>query len=160
MAALDDLVSMAVFARVVEAQGMSEAARRLGLAKSAVSSRVARLEDRLGVRLLHRTTRRLSLTEPGLAFYERCRRVVEAADAAEAVAEESGGAPHGALRVTAPVLFAQRHLAAAVPEFLAANPAVTLHLETSDRKVDLVAEGFDLAVRIAARLDDCSLVAR
>jgi DNA-binding transcriptional LysR family regulator len=159
MAALDDLVSMAVFARVVEARSFSAAARRLGLAKSAVSARVARLEDRLGARLLHRTTRAVALTEAGVRFYERCRRVVAAAEEAELAGEEASQEPSGVLRVTAPVTFGQRHLAPAAAEFLVAAPRVQLQLDVSDRVVDLVEEGFDLAIRIAS-LRDSSLVAR
>ena len=145
---LEDIVGMAVFARVVEARLFTDAAKRLGLAKSAVSARVGRLEESVGVRLLHRTTRKLSLTEEGLAFYERCARLLAAADEAASVAEEAGGAPSGTLRVTAPLAFSQLHLAPALADFLAANPRVTVDLSAEDRLVDLVADGFDLAIRI------------
>jgi DNA-binding transcriptional LysR family regulator len=156
---LDDILGMAVFARVVEARSFTDAAKRLGLAKSAVSARVGRLEESVGVRLLHRTTRKLSLTEDGLAFYERCARLLAAADEAAAVVEESGGAPSGTLRVTAPLAFSQLHLAAAAADFLTRNPRVTLDLNAEDRLVDLVAEGFDLAVRIG-RIKESTLIAR
>ncbi len=156
---LDDILGMAVFARVVEARSFTDAAKRLGLAKSAVSARVARLEESVGVRLLHRTTRKLSLTEEGLAFYERCARLLAAADEAASVAEEAGGAPSGTLRVTAPLAFSQLHLAPALADFLAANPRVTVDLGAEDRLVDLVADGFDLAIRIG-RIKESTLVAR
>ena len=156
---LDDILGMAVFARVVEARSFTEAAKRLNLAKSAVSARVGRLEESVGVRLLHRTTRKLSLTEEGLAFYERCARLLAAADEAAAVAEEAGGAPSGTLRVTAPLAFSQLHLAPALAAFLTAQPRVTVDLGAEDRLVDLVAERFDLAIRIG-RIKDSTLVAR
>jgi DNA-binding transcriptional LysR family regulator len=156
---LDDILGMAVFARVVEARSFTEAAKRLGLAKSAVSARVGRLEESVGVRLLHRTTRKLSLTEDGLLFYERCARLLAAADEAASVAEEAGGAPSGTLRVTAPLAFSQLHLAPALADFLAATPRVTVDLNAEDKLVDLIAGGFDLAIRIG-RIKDSTLVAR
>ena len=158
-ASLDELLSLAVFARVVEARSFTKAATALGVSKSSVSARVARLEDRLGVRLLERTTRRLAVTDPGLRLYDRAARVLAAADEAAAAGESEALGPRGVLRVSAPVTFAQLHLARAVADFLRANPNVEVALATSDRLVDLVAEGFDVAVRIA-RLKDSSLVAR
>jgi DNA-binding transcriptional LysR family regulator len=155
---LDDILGMAVFARVVDARSFTEAAKQLGLAKSAVSARVARLEESVGVRLLHRTTRKLSLTEEGLAFYERCARLVAAAGEAAAVAEEAG-TPSGTLRVTAPLAFSQLHLAPALADFLTAQPRVTVDLSAEDRVVDLVSERFDLAIRMG-RIKDATLVAR
>jgi DNA-binding transcriptional LysR family regulator len=159
MASLDDLVSLALFARVVEGGSFTAAARAVGMSKSAVSTRVARLEDRLGARLLHRTTRRLALSEAGAALYEHAARMVAAADDAAEVAEGTSREPRGQLRISAPVTLAQMHLAPALAEFLRAHPSVQVDLEASDRIVDLVAERFDLAIRIA-RLGDSSLVAR
>ncbi len=158
-ASLDDLVSLALFARVVEAGSFTAAARALGLSKSAVSARVARLEDRLGARLLHRTTRRLSLSQAGAALYERAARMVAAANDAAELAEGASREPRGRLRISAPVTLAQMFLGPVLAEFLRAQPSVQIDLDASDRMVDLVAEGFDLAVRIA-NLRDSSLVAR
>lgn len=158
-ASLDDITSLAVFARVVEGRSFTGAARALGISKSAVSARVARLEARLGVRLLRRTTRQLSVTEAGLALYERASRLVTAADEAAATAEGAGGTPRGLLRVTAPAAFSELYLAPVLAELLAAHPALTVELDLSERQVDLVGEGFDVAVRLS-RLRDSSLVAR
>lgn len=155
----EHLGAMAVFARVVEAGSFSGAAAALGLSKSAVSKQVARLEDRLGVRLLNRTTRQLSLTEAGTAFYDHCRQLVADAEAAEAAVTHLASAPRGTLRVTAPMSFGQHHVAPALPAFLAAYPELSVDLQLNDRWVDVIEEGFDLAIRIG-QLPDSSLVAR
>src|SRR6185312_9366381 len=112
----DDILGMAFFARVVEARSFSDAARALGASKSAVSARVARLEERLGVRLLHRTTRRIALTADGVRLYERCARVVAEADEAAEVAAGASAAPRGVLRVYASPALAQSYLGAPVRE--------------------------------------------
>ncbi|MCH9000548.1 MAG: LysR family transcriptional regulator [Proteobacteria bacterium] len=156
---MEDLSAMAVFARVVEMESFSGAARALGLSKSAVSKRVGRLEDRMGLRLLNRTTRRLSLTEAGAAFYQGCRRVVAEAEAAERAVTRLASAPRGRLKVNAPMSFGVRHLAPALPDFMARYPELNVDLTLNDRVVDLVEEGFDLAIRIA-RLAESSLIAR
>lgn len=156
----DDVLSLAIFARVVEANSFTAAAQRLGLSKSAVSARVSQLEERLGMRLLHRTTRRLSLTGPGLALYERAARVVSAADEASALAAGEAPEPHGLLRVSAPLAFAQLHMTAPMATFMAKHPGVRVELLPSDRMVDLVQEGIDVAIRLSARMRDSSLVAR
>lgn len=156
---LDLLAGMAVFARVVDAGGISAAARGMGLSKSAVSKQVSGLEDRLGARLLQRTTRRMSLTEAGASFLEHCRRVVIEAEAAENAVGALQGEPRGVLRVNAPMTFGTMHLAAMLPDFLARHPLVTVDLALNDRVVDLLEEGYDVAVRIG-RLADSSLVAR
>lgn len=157
---MSDLVgAMITFAKVVEANGFSEAARRLGVSKSAVSKHVTRLEDHFGTRLLNRTTRRVSLTEAGLALYERCARIAEAVEEAEQAVSSHSDSPRGQLRVNAPVTFGLMHLAAAIPDFLAAYPDVTMDLTLNDRFVDVVDEGYDLAVRIA-KLADSSLIAK
>jgi DNA-binding transcriptional LysR family regulator len=156
---LEVLVSMAVFARVVDERSFTAAARALGVSKSVVSARVARLEDRLGVRLLDRTTRRVGPTEAGLELYERAARMVAAAEEATLSVEGVGGAPRGLVRVTAPPTFAELYLAAPIAVFLARFPKVRVELVTSNRLVDLVGEGFDLAVRIT-RLGGSSLIAR
>ncbi len=156
---MDQLEAMAVFARVVEAQSFSAAAGQLGLSKSAVSKQLGRLEDRMGVRLLNRTTRRLSLTEAGAAFYRGCRRVVAEAEAAEQAVTRLGAAPRGRLRVNAPMSFGVRHVGPALPDFMARYPEVAVDLSLNDRMVDLVEEGFDMGIRIA-RLAESSLIAR
>lgn len=158
-ATLDDVAGLAIVARVVEARSFTGAARAMGLSKSAVSARVARLEARLGVRLLRRTTRRLSLTEAGLALHAQAARVVAAADEAAAAAEGAGGAPRGVLRITAPAAFSALYLAPVLAELLQAHPALAVELDVSDRLVDLVGEGFDAAIRLT-RPADSTLVAR
>ncbi|MBF0307326.1 MAG: LysR family transcriptional regulator [Alphaproteobacteria bacterium] len=156
---MDRLTSMEVFARVVEAHGFSAAARELGVSKSAVSKIVAQTEERLGARLLNRTTRRLSPTAAGTAFYERCLRVMAEAEEAELAVTSLQAEPRGVLKLNAPMSFGILHLAPALPDFMVRFPDVTVDLTLNDRMVDLVDEGFDLAVRIA-RLTDSSLVAR
>ena len=115
----DDVMAMVFFARVVEQRSFTAAAAKLGVSKSVVSARVAAFERRLRVPLLHRTTRKLSLTREGLALYERCARVAAAADEAAAAADRTGDAPHGVLRVDAPIVFAEERLAAPVARYLA-----------------------------------------
>jgi DNA-binding transcriptional LysR family regulator len=159
-AAPDDILAMVFFARVVEAQSFTGAAAKLGVSKSAVSARVAHLEEQLRVRLLHRTTRRLSLTQEGLALYERCARVVAAADEAAAAAAGVGDTPRGLLRVNAPVAFAQEYLAAPLAAYLERHPSVRIELTLNDRVIDLVDEGIDVAIRVAAHLKGSALVAR
>ncbi len=150
---------MTVFVRVVEAGSFSDAARRLGVAKSVVSRRIGSLEDRLGTSLFHRTTRRLSLTETGHAYYERARRiladVVEAEEAARRLQREL----RGTLKIAAPMSFGLLHLSAVVADFLVAHPKLEIDLDLNDRRVDLVSEGHDLAIRIG-KLADSSLIAR
>ncbi len=154
-----DLNSMAVFARVVEENGFTQAALRLGMSKSAVSKSVSQLEDRVGARLLQRTTRRISLTDVGAAFYERCARILAEAEEAELAVSRLQTAPRGTLRISAPMSFGRSHLAPAVAEFLCQYSELRIDMQLSDRVVDLVDEGYDLAVRIA-RLTDSSLIAR
>jgi len=155
----DALPGMAIFAAVVDAGGFTAAARVLGLSKSAVSKHVSGLEDRLGVRLLARTTRRLSLTEAGARYVERCRRVVAEAEAAEAEVGLARDRPSGRLRVTAPVSYGMRRLADPVADFLADFPDLEIELVLNDRAVDLIEEGFDVAMRIGV-LRDSTLIAR
>jgi len=153
------LDAMAVFAQVVEAESFSAAARELGVAKSSVSKQISRLEDELGVRLLNRTTRRLSLTEAGQTFYQGCQRVVAEAAAAESAVTHLAAAPRGRLSVGAPMSFGLRHISPVLPLLLGRCPELTVDLALNDRFVDLVEEGFDVGVRIA-HLKDSSLVAR
>ena len=153
------LVGMGIFARVAEAKSFSGAARRLGISKSLVSKEVAKLEKALGARLLNRTTRQLSLTEFGAAFYEHCARVVQEAEEAELLVERLHTKPRGVLKCTAPVAFATLHIASALPVFLAQYPEVQVDLTVSDRYFELAEEGYDLAIRIARELPP-NMVAR
>ena len=157
--ATERLAALAAFAKVVELNSFSGAARELGLSKSAVSKLVAGLEDELGARLLNRTTRRLSLTEAGLAFHEGAERALAAAEAAAAAVTHLSAAPRGVLRVNAPMSFGVRHVAPALADFMTAYPELAVELDLNDRVVDLVEEGYDLALRIV-RLTDSSLIAR
>lgn len=150
---------MATFVQVVEGRSFSAAARRLGVTRSAVSRQVAALEDRLRARLLNRTTRRLSVTEAGAVYFEHCARILAEAAAAERALADLDEAPRGLLRINAPMSFGQAHLAPAVAGFLAAHPALKVELTLDDRVVDLVGEGYDVAVRIA-ELPPSTLVAR
>lgn len=153
------LVGMGIFARVAEAKSFSGAARRLGISKSLVSKEVSKLEKALGARLLNRTTRQLSLTEFGAAFYEHCARVVQEAEEAELLVDRLHASPRGVLKCTAPVAFATLHVARALPEFLALYPEVQIDLTLGDRFFELAEEGYDLAIRIARDLPP-NMVAR
>ncbi len=156
---MDRLTEMDAFVQVVDSGGFTEAARRMGLSKSAVSKHVASLETRLAVRLLNRTTRRVSPTELGLAYYDRARIVLADALEADSMVTAMQATPKGVLRVSAPVTFGVRHLSAPVASFLRAHPDVDVNLVLDDRFVELLAEGFDLAIRIGT-LADSGLMAR
>lgn len=145
------LTEMGVFAKVVEAGGFSRAATQLGLTRSAVSKHLARLEDGLGVKLLHRTTRAMSLTDAGRAVYEQCAVLANAADQAVAAASRLVAEPRGVLRVSASTAFGPRHIAPLLPEFLARYPEVEIDLVLVDRQVDLAEEGFDIVLRLTDR---------
>ncbi len=151
-----DLNQMLLFAAVVREGSFTAAARALAQPKSTVSRRVAELEGRLGVRLLHRSTRRLRLSDEGAVYYERCRRIAADADEADR-ALVAGEAVRGTVRVTAPLAFGER-LAPIAQRFLAAHPAASLEIRLSDQRIDLIEEGFDLAIRFGP-LVDSSLVA-
>jgi DNA-binding transcriptional LysR family regulator len=150
---------MAAFVRVVDSKGFSAAAAGLGLTPSAVSKLVTRLETRLGVRLLQRTTRALHLTEEGEVFYAAAQRIVGEIESLESQMTGHSGTPHGLLRVTTSLAFAAHQLAPVLPEFLARHPLVQLDLLPTDRVIDMVAEGVDVALRIG-RLADTSFMAR
>jgi len=155
----ETLREMTVFAAVVEAKGFAAAAGGLGLSKASVSRLVQRLEDRLGVRLLNRTTRRLSLTEAGRAFHEGCQRMLAEAESAEAAVTLLAAQPRGLLRLAVPMSFGLRHLGPHLAALLESCPELGLDVVLGDREVDLVEEGFDAAIRIG-RLDDSALVVR
>jgi DNA-binding transcriptional LysR family regulator len=156
---MDRFGDLDVFAHVVTAGSMSAAGRQLQLSPAVISKRIRRLEERLGVRLLQRTTRQLSLTEAGQGFYERVVSVLSSIEDAEAWVSSGAGQARGTLRVSAPTSFGRLHIAPHLKPFLDANPLVTVDLVLSDAFVDVVGEGFDLAVRVAD-LRDSSLVAR
>ncbi|MGH8714525.1 MAG: LysR family transcriptional regulator [Casimicrobiaceae bacterium] len=147
---MDRLQAITAFARVVEAGSFVRAADRLGVSVSAVSRHVADLEAHLDVRLLNRTTRRLSLTESGRVFYERSVQLLADLEEAEQSASASTITPRGTLRLSAPVTFGERHLAPAIAAFVARHPGMRFDVELADRAVDLVDEGFDAAVRVGA----------
>ncbi len=156
----DRLSGVAVFVQAAESGSFAEAAARLELSRSAVAKAIARLEQRLGVRLFHRTTRRQALTEDGQAYYERCVRALAELDAAEAALDSGRREPRGRLRISMPVVFG-RHCVAPVLRALAMrHPALELDLSFSDRVAHLVEEGFDLAVRLGPLADSTSLAAR
>jgi DNA-binding transcriptional LysR family regulator len=156
---MDRLAAIEAFVRVAEAQSFSAAARRLRASKSAVSRNVGALEADLGVRLFHRTTRSLTLTEAGRGYFERAQRILADLDEAKEAVSQLQAAPRGRLRVSAPMSFGFLHLAPALPDFLARYPEVAIDLVMNDRFVDLIDEGFDVAVRIGA-MEDSSLIAR
>ena len=156
---MDRFVEMQTFCAVVDAGSFVSAADTLGMSKAAASRYVSELERRLGVRLLHRTTRRLSLTEDGERFYARSRELLAGLEEAEAELHSRSGAARGLLRVNAPVTFGIRHLAQLWGAFCELHPQVRLEVTLSDRSVDLVEEGFDMAIRIAA-LPSSTLVCR
>jgi len=154
-----DLNQLVIFAKVVETSSFTAAGRALGLPKSTVSRKVAQLEERLGVQLLQRTTRKLSLTEVGAAFYERCARISTEIHEAEQAVMHMDQDPRGLLRLTAPPELASAFLSEVINEYLLAYPEVDVELELTDRVVDMIDEGFDLSVRVG-RLPDSSLIAR
>ncbi|HKE49392.1 MAG TPA: LysR substrate-binding domain-containing protein [Rhodanobacteraceae bacterium] len=159
--ALADLNDLKFFAAVVENGGFSAAARALGVPKSRLSKRVALLEDRLGVRLLQRTTRRFAITEVGERFHAHCRAMLEEAQAAQDVVDELRAEPRGVVRVSCPIALGQTVVAHVLPDFLAQNPKVQVRMVATNRRVDVINEGFDIAIRVRTKLDtDAALVSR
>ena len=159
--ALHDLNDLRFFAAVVEQRGFSAAGRALGIPKSRLSKRVAQLEERLGVRLLQRTTRRFAVTEIGERFYAHCRAALEEAQAAQDVVDELRAEPRGVVRLGCPVSLAQTIVAHVLPDFLAAYPKVQVRVIATNRRIDVIGEGIDIAMRVRSRLDtDASLVLR
>lgn len=159
--ALHDLNDLYFFAAVVEHGGFSAAGRALGVPKSRLSKRIAQLEERLGVRLLQRTTRRFVVTEVGERFYGHCRAVLEEAQAAQDAVDELQAEPRGTVRVSCPVALSGTILAHVLPEFMARYPKVQVRLLSSDRRVDVIGESYDVAIRVRSRLDtDATLIMR
>lgn len=156
---MENLSDIAVFVQVVDSGSFTAAAERLQLSKSVISKYVTRLEDRLGARLLNRTTRRLSLTEAGRILYSRSQRGLEEIEAAEMEVSQLQQTPRGSLRFNTPMSFGILHIAPVLKDFQQAYPDVSIDMSLEDRQIDLVEEGYDLAIRIA-ELPDSSLVAR
>ncbi|MES2987966.1 MAG: LysR family transcriptional regulator [Pseudomonadota bacterium] len=156
---LPDFEAWAVFAAVVEHRSFSAAAEALSVSKATVSKAISRLEVRLGTTLFHRTSRRLTLTDSGRALAEHAQRIRAEGEAAEEAAFESASAPAGLVRVAAPLTFGIKHLGPVIAEFLTEHPGIKIDLRLSDARVDIVAEGVDIAIRIA-ELPDSSLRAR
>jgi DNA-binding transcriptional LysR family regulator len=156
----DRLRGVSAFVEAVEAGSFALAAERMGLTRSAVGKSIAKLEQRLGVRLFHRTTRSQSLTEEGQAYYERCVRALAELDAGVSALDSGKREPTGRLRVTAPVLFGRHCVTPALLELGGRYPRLRIEISFSDQIVDLVEEGYDLAVRIGGLPDSSTLVAR
>ena len=152
---MDRLAVMQTFVRVAEVGSFSAAARDLGVGQPTVSKAVAWLEDRIGVRLLLRSTRRLTLTEAGQAFYERARRAVEEAEEADQAARGVGAGLCGRLRVSAAVTLARLHIVPRLPAFLAAHPGLSIELALNDKPIDLICEGIDVGFRTGTLGDSC-----
>ncbi len=156
---MDRLTEMEAFATVVDQGGFTDAARKMGISKSAVSKHVSALEARLGARLLNRTTRRVSPTEIGLAYYDRARRVLNDAGEADALVTSMQTAPSGLLRISVATDFGVNHLSPVLGEFLQEYPSITVNMVLNNRYVELISEGFDMAIRIG-ELEDSTLRAR
>lgn len=157
---MDRLTALQVFRQVAERNSFAEAGRRLGLSPAAVSKNIAELEAHVGVRLISRTTRRMALTEEGRIYLEHVTRGLDALVEADQALCPVKAAPSGTLRVSAPMTVTLTRLSAAIPGFLARHPDLRLDLHLDDRRVDLIREGFDLAVRGSDKLEDSSLIAR
>ncbi|MEJ6708542.1 MAG: LysR family transcriptional regulator [Amylibacter sp.] len=156
---MDRLTEMESFASVVDLGGFTDAARKIGLSKSAISKHVSSLEARLGARLLNRTTRRVSPTEIGLAYYDKARQVLDDAGEADAMVTSMQSTPRGSLRLSATLDFGVNHISKVLGAFLTRYPEINVNMVLSNRNVDLLSEGFDLAIRIG-EMQDSSLRAR
>ncbi len=143
---MDRLTSMNVFAKIASSRSFSGAARELGISQATASKHVQTLEDWLGVRLLHRTTRRVALTEAGESFFVQCSRILEDMESARSAAKPEAPV-RGSMRISAPVVFGSTRLAPVVVDFLEQHPELSLNVELSDRAVDLIEEGYDLGIR-------------
>src|SRR3954471_20416273 len=154
-----DLNDIVVFTKVAETKSFTGAADALGLPKSTVSRKLAQLEERLGVRLVQRTTRKLALTEIGEAYYERCARIVADVVSAEQLVTDMQSTPRGRLRVTSSVDFATRYFGKIIADFLAVHPDINVELEATDKVVDMIEDGFDLALRFGP-MPESTLIAR
>lgn len=156
---MDRFEEMRAFVRVVDAGSITRASEHTHLAKSALSRRLSDLETRLGVQLLNRTTRRMTLTDAGMRFYEECTRLLGDLDDVEASLVSAEAALTGRIRLAAPSVFGAAHLGPAINAFLAEHPGVHFDIDFNDRRIDIVEEGFDLAIRIT-KLQDSRMIAR
>lgn len=156
---MDISSAMQIFVEVVRREGFTAAARKLNVSKSHVSKQIDRLEAHLGVRLLERTTRKVSVTELGAIYFEHCRRILDDIDEAERAVTSLHGSPVGLLRVSAPVSFGMKYLNEVILDFIERWPELEVDIHYADSRADLIDEGFDVAVRIGA-LEDSSLIAR
>lgn len=156
---MDILASMKVFVAVVDAGSFAAAAERLDMSRAMASKYVINLEDHLGTRLLNRTTRRLSITEAGSVFYERCVQIISDVMEAEEIAGHLSAVPRGTLKITMPLAFGLHRLGPVIADYVSRYPEVKLDISLSDRKIDLIEEGFDLAIRIGS-LAESGLIAR
>ena len=156
---MSEIAAIPVFVAVVENGGFSAAARSLGVSKSAVSKRINQLENHLGVLLLHRTTRKLSLTEAGERYYEHAAQALSAAKKAEDAVTELQGEPQGKLKISSPMSFGRLHVAPFIPKFMQRYPKLQIDLVMDDRNIDLVADGIDVAIR-SGDMPDSTLIAR
>lgn len=156
---MDNFATIPFFIAVVETGSFSGAAKKLSITKSAVSKRISQFEDDLGIRLLNRTTRKLSLTEAGVKYYEYVRAASQLAKEGEDAISRMQDQAQGLLRITVPMVFGRLHVAPLMPKFLQENPQIEVHMSMDDRMVDLVGEGFDMGIRIG-QLSDSSLIAR
>ncbi|MBO9357422.1 LysR family transcriptional regulator [Bordetella petrii] len=157
---MEHLTALRVFRNIVQRGSFVQAARHMQISPAAASKNISELESYLGVRLLHRTTRRISLTEAGTLYYEQVSRILDDLDEAGRSLAPMQAQPSGVLRVSAPMSLTLTRLSAAIPAFLNAYPGLTLDLHLEDRRVDLIQEGFDVAIRGTDHLEDSSLVAR
>ncbi|WP_370280961.1 LysR substrate-binding domain-containing protein [Pontibacterium sp.] len=158
---MDVLSAMGIYVRVVDLKSFSLAAEEMGISSSSVSKQISQLEQHIGARLLQRTTRRLSVTEVGAAYYEKCQKIISQVEEAESLVSQLQGQPRGVLRIYCNMTFGQMQLAKAIPEFMEAYPDIQVDVTLDDRAPDLVRDGFDLAIRIAdPQLPDSSLIAR
>jgi len=156
---MDKVNSMATFVAVVNGASFTAAAEKLGVSRAQISKSVMQLEEHLGTRLLNRTTRRISLTEIGRIYYERCNTILQDIEEIEGIAREQTTIPHGRLTLGAPTSFGILHLKELIPQYLKQHPQVQISVNLTDRFIDVVSEGFDLVLRIA-ELADSSLIAR
>ncbi|MCL1058560.1 LysR family transcriptional regulator [Shewanella gelidimarina] len=149
-----------IFAQVVKSGGFSAAAEAMGHSTSYISKEVNKLEARLGVRLLNRTTRSIGLTPEGDAYYQQCQQLITDAELAIGLITQHDVSPRGILKLSCPIGFAQNHLEPIISEYLQRYPNVSLELDLSDKRTDVVADGYDLAIRASSQLDESSLICR
>lgn len=158
---MQDLNDLYFFVQVVDAGGFAPAGRVLGIPKSKLSRRIAQLEERLGVRLIQRTTRQFSITEIGQTYYEHCKAMLVEAEAAQEVIDVTRAEPRGVVRLSCPVALLHADVGAMLADFMALHPHVTVHLEATNRRIDLVAEAIDVAIRVRPPpIQDSDLVMR